>query len=58
MLEEIGMNTSPSYHAKRTDLIQSVSFQTAQQMIAFVVKYKRIHQSMPIMLRNQHICGL
>lgn len=35
MLEEIGMSTSPSYHAKRTDLIQSVSFQTAQQMIAF-----------------------
>lgn len=35
MLEEIGMNTSPSYQAHRTDLIQSVSFQTAQQMIAF-----------------------
>ncbi|MFB2516588.1 aminotransferase class I/II-fold pyridoxal phosphate-dependent enzyme [Lysinibacillus sp. OTC-L20] len=35
MLEEIGMSTSPSYHAKRTDLIQSVSFQTAQQMIDF-----------------------
>lgn len=35
MLEEISMSTSPSYHAKRTDLIQSVSFQTAQQMIDF-----------------------
>ena len=35
MLEEIGMSTSPSYDAKRTDLIQSVSFQTAQQMIDF-----------------------
>lgn len=35
MLEEIGMNTSPSYQAHRTDLIQSVSFQTAQQMIDF-----------------------
>ncbi|MCT1540858.1 MULTISPECIES: methionine gamma-lyase family protein [Lysinibacillus] len=35
MLEEIGISTSPSYHAKRTDLIQSVSFQTAQQMIDF-----------------------
>ena len=44
MLEEIGMSTSPSYDAKRTDLIQSVSFQTAQQMIDFVVKYKRTHR--------------
>jgi len=35
MLEEVGMSTSPSYDAKRTDLIQSVSFQTAEQMIAF-----------------------
>lgn len=35
MLGEIGMNTSPSYDANRTDLIQSVSFQTAEQMIAF-----------------------
>ena len=35
MLEEIGMDTSPSYAADRTDLIQSVSFQTAEQMIAF-----------------------
>ena len=35
MLEEIGMTTSPAYDAPRTDLIQSVSFQTAEQMIAF-----------------------
>lgn len=35
MLEEIGMNTSPRYDTSRTDLIQSVSFQTAEQMIAF-----------------------
>ena len=35
MLEEIGMTTSPHYAEKRTDLIQSVSFQTAEQMIAF-----------------------
>lgn len=35
MLEEIGMTTSPHYSEKRTDLIQSVSFQTAEQMIAF-----------------------
>lgn len=35
MLEEIGMSTSPNYAEHRTDLIQSVSFQTADQMIAF-----------------------
>ncbi|WP_042472121.1 methionine gamma-lyase family protein [Bacillus ndiopicus] len=35
MLEEIGMITSPHYSAPRTDLIQSVSFQTAEQMVAF-----------------------
>lgn len=35
MLEEVGMNTSPHYSDARTDLIQSVSFQTAEQMVAF-----------------------
>jgi len=35
MLEEAGMNTFPSFHAERTDLIQSVSFKTADQMVAF-----------------------
>lgn len=35
MLEHIGMTTSPHYTDERTDLIQSVSFQTAEQMIAF-----------------------
>lgn len=35
MLEEIGMTTAPHYTDTRTDLIQSVSFQTAEQMIAF-----------------------
>lgn len=35
MLEEVGMTTSPHYTETRTDLIQSVSFQTAEQMIAF-----------------------
>lgn len=35
MLEEVGMITSPHYTDVRTDLIQSVSFQTAEQMIAF-----------------------
>lgn len=35
LLEESGMTTSPHYADKRTDLIQSVSFETAEQMIAF-----------------------
>lgn len=35
MLEEMGMITSPHYTDVRTDLIQSVSFQTAEQMVAF-----------------------
>lgn len=35
LLETAGMKTSPHYSAARTDLIQSVSFQTADQMVAF-----------------------
>lgn len=35
MLEEVGMTTYPHYTDRRTDLIQSVSFNTPEQMIAF-----------------------
>ncbi|MBT2570149.1 methionine gamma-lyase family protein [Planococcus sp. ISL-110] len=35
LLEDTGMATTPHWSDKRTDLIQSVSFQTAEQMIAF-----------------------
>lgn len=35
MLEAVGMTTAPHYSETRTDLIQSVSFQKAEQMIAF-----------------------
>ncbi len=35
ILEEVGMTPSPRYDAKRTDLIQSVSFNTPEQMIQF-----------------------
>ena len=35
LLETEGMTTSPHYTDKRTDLIQSVSFENADQMIAF-----------------------
>ncbi|MCA9726009.1 MAG: methionine gamma-lyase family protein, partial [Kurthia sp.] len=34
-LEEIGMVAEPKFDAKRTDLIQSVQFQTPEQMIQF-----------------------
>ncbi|MFJ7933222.1 aminotransferase class I/II-fold pyridoxal phosphate-dependent enzyme [Sporosarcina sp. NPDC096371] len=35
LLEDFGLQTSPHYTTKRTDLIQSVSFKNADQMIAF-----------------------
>lgn len=35
LLEQAGMMTTPHWSDKRTDLIQSVSFQNAEQMIAF-----------------------
>ena len=35
LLEQAGMTTTPHWSDKRTDLIQSVSFQNAEQMIAF-----------------------
>ncbi|EIM06670.1 hypothetical protein A1A1_08951 [Planococcus antarcticus DSM 14505] len=35
LLEDAGMATTPHWSDRRTDLIQSVSFQTAEQMIAF-----------------------
>lgn len=35
MLEKFGMNSSPRWNAKRTDLIQSVQFDDREKMIAF-----------------------
>ncbi|NPC92853.1 aminotransferase class I/II-fold pyridoxal phosphate-dependent enzyme [Bacillus sp. WMMC1349] len=35
LLEKLGFRTNPSWKHKRTDLIQSVEFSTAEQMIAF-----------------------
>lgn len=45
LLASAGMKTTPHYSDKRTDLIQSVSFQTAEQMIAFC---QTIQASSPI----------
>ncbi|MCG3412572.1 methionine gamma-lyase family protein [Staphylococcus massiliensis] len=35
LLEKVNMTTSPKYNAKRTDLIQTVTFDTKEQMIQF-----------------------
>ncbi|WP_112180926.1 aminotransferase class I/II-fold pyridoxal phosphate-dependent enzyme [Paraliobacillus zengyii] len=49
MLDVVGFKTTPAYNAKRTDLIQSVTFDTAEQMIAFC---QSIQKSSPI---NAHV---
>ncbi|MCD5322774.1 MULTISPECIES: aminotransferase class I/II-fold pyridoxal phosphate-dependent enzyme [Pontibacillus] len=48
-LEKLGFATTPHYLAKRTDLIQSVTFETAEQMIAFC---QEIQKASPI---NSHV---
>ncbi|ASK63448.1 hypothetical protein CFK37_15435 [Virgibacillus phasianinus] len=45
LLELAGFSTNPHYLAKRTDLIQSVTFKTADQMIAFC---QTIQQNSPV----------
>lgn len=44
-LESYGFNTTPHFSSKRTDLIQSVNFKNADQMIAFC---KTIQENSPI----------
>ncbi|WLR46873.1 methionine gamma-lyase family protein [Halobacillus litoralis] len=44
-LSEWGFDTNPAYDVKRTDLIQSVNFKTAEQMISFC---QSIQQASPI----------
>ncbi|WP_040286791.1 aminotransferase class I/II-fold pyridoxal phosphate-dependent enzyme [Sporosarcina koreensis] len=45
MLASYGLETAPHFSAKRTDLIQSVSFASAEQMIAFC---QTIQENSPI----------
>ncbi|MEN2464486.1 methionine gamma-lyase family protein [Ornithinibacillus sp. JPR2-1] len=45
LLELLGFMTTPHYQEKRTDLIQSVTFETAEQMIAFC---QAIQQNSPV----------
>src|SRR5690606_23126229 len=40
-LELAGLQTAPNYLEKRTDLIQSVTFEDAQQMISFCQAIQR-----------------
>ncbi|WP_404470415.1 aminotransferase class I/II-fold pyridoxal phosphate-dependent enzyme [Sutcliffiella horikoshii] len=48
-LEELGMNTSPSWDSHRTDLIQSVQFNDKEKMIAFC---QAIQYASPV---NSHV---
>ncbi|MBT2646944.1 methionine gamma-lyase family protein [Bacillus sp. ISL-34] len=48
-LEKLGMNTSPKWDAKRTDLIQSVQFDDRDKMVAFC---QAIQYASPI---NSHV---
>ncbi len=48
-LEELGMNTSPSWDSHRTDLIQSVQFDDKEKMIAFC---QAIQYASPV---NSHV---
>ena len=45
LLDSYGLQTTPHFTAKRTDLIQSVSFENAEQMIAFC---QSIQENSPI----------
>lgn len=49
LLERLGMNSSPKWNAKRTDLIQSVQFDDREKMIAFC---QAIQYAAPI---NSHV---
>ena len=49
MFEKLGMNTSPRWNAKRTDLIQSVQFDDRDKMVAFC---QAIQYASPI---NSHV---
>ncbi|MGN8646916.1 aminotransferase class I/II-fold pyridoxal phosphate-dependent enzyme [Gracilibacillus sp. HCP3S3_G5_1] len=48
-LEKLGYNTAPAYDAHRTDLIQTVTFPNAKQMVAFC---QAIQRQSPI---NSHV---
>lgn len=49
LLEEVGFSPSPKWDAPRTDIVQSVNFNTADQMIAFC---QSIQKASPI---NSHV---
>ncbi len=49
ILEKLGMNTQPKWNSVRTDLIQSVQFETQEKMVAFC---QAIQYASPI---NSHV---
>ncbi|GGM22068.1 hypothetical protein GCM10011351_04940 [Paraliobacillus quinghaiensis] len=49
MLQSLGFTTTPAFDTERTDLIQSVTFDTAEQMVAFC---QAIQKASPI---NAHV---
>ncbi|KMY53710.1 hypothetical protein AC623_06630 [Bacillus sp. FJAT-27231] len=49
MLEKMGMNTSPKWNEKRTDLIQAVQFDDREKMVAFC---QAIQSASPV---NSHV---
>lgn len=51
LLEKMNMNTVPKYDVKRTDLIQTVQFDTKEQMIAFC---QSIQHASPINAHFSH----
>ena len=56
LLEKINMKTSPKYNVYRTDLIQTVQFETKEQMISFAKVYNTLHQLTHILVQNPSIC--
>lgn len=55
-LEKMNMNTTPKYYEKRTDLIQTVKFETKEQMISFCQVFNTHPQLMHILVQNLVIC--
>ncbi len=52
----MNMNTTPKYYEKRTDLIQTVKFETKEQMISFCQSIQHASQLMHILVQNLVIC--
>lgn len=56
MLEKLGMNSSPKWDTKRTDLIQSVQFDDRDKMVSFARPFSLRHRLIPMSHLTQAIC--